>query len=835
MRLNLKRSARSLRSSLVIAFRYRRIELISLQFHLRLAHSRMFVCRFHLRTSRHLYIIPKTPEQPTPVVPTTRKSFLRSFGKDPVQFSSIAESFVSQMDPSELVGVIYVMSRSVTPALKPLHELVIKRSSELIDNFTLSEVVVLYKYLRLRKKNSHLAKSWLERNMNPEAVQKLSTFDLIYLIHMNADAVAHELSRRRDLNAYQLSTIVNEYKKIHVYPERLFDYIQRSVKKLPETALSSRDIALLANAFCEYHKTSETLKALSDSAVSKMDSFTVQGLGLLLHALVKADLVTENSHVFTAAADRLIHLLPGPGCESQSVALVMYCFGKSEVKNAKFVSHMGELVKRNLQLFDFRALASVCYGFSRLRYVEDRDLWRLLADEVVFRGTEKRNSRVTKRVTDTDVAMIAKAFSRLPKALSANADAKLSFVLYQLLKRKSEEGALQSSTVVAIMDAFTRLNQYRESVQGWVNKHLIPLLDKLTPTELVSVIASVSKLGIKNKVLSDKLIADADKIADPILRISAAVRLAKMQVYDSVFARNSIKVISANLGSLDFDSLLNALFAFSEMNHRDIVFNSRIIQAIRHQLRSLGSLSSKQLSTLIVATSRLRIVDETFYDDIMTKVFENASMFESERCICNTLFAMSSALGSGDWKNSSAWFTPVAIALIERLPDYITVEGVRQLQIFSLALKLMDISLDDGLSERRLSKLETINTFTCNIPSIEQSSAVHREISRLVTLLGLEHRNEATIGPYSLDIFVPKFNVVIEIDGPHHFFRDDTLRTSSSVLKHSILKNLGYAVIHIPFQEWLQCSSDAKKMAYCSELVDRIRSYLINPSREPVL
>ena len=122
-----------------------------------------------------------------------------------------------------------------------------------------------------------------------------------------------------------------------------------------------------------------------------------------------------------------------------------------------------------------------------------------------------------------------------------------------------------------------------------------------------------------------------------------------------------------------------------------------------------------------------------------------------------------------------------------------------------------------------LQKISKVNTYSVTNPSIEQSSCIHREVSSYLGKLGLEHRNEVAIGPFSVDIYHPETTTIIEIDGPHHFFRDSVVRTSSSILKHKLLVGMGYKVEHVPYQEWLQCTSDSKKLAYCSNVVDKIR------------
>lgn len=53
--------------------------------------------------------------------------------------------------------------------------------------------------------------------------------------------------------------------------------------------------------------------------------------------------------------------------------------------------------------------------------------------------------------------------------------------------------------------------------------------------------------------------------------------------------------------------------------------------------------------------------------------------------------------------------------------------------------------------------------------------------------------------------------LAIEVDGPSHFYVHSTRYTAYSKLKHRILSNLGYRVVHIPYFEWNKLSSVEEK------------------------
>ncbi|SOV80702.1 RAP protein, putative [Plasmodium reichenowi] len=65
-------------------------------------------------------------------------------------------------------------------------------------------------------------------------------------------------------------------------------------------------------------------------------------------------------------------------------------------------------------------------------------------------------------------------------------------------------------------------------------------------------------------------------------------------------------------------------------------------------------------------------------------------------------------------------------------------------------------------------------------------------------------------------------NIVIEVDGISHFYKESFSRTINSVIKDYILKKLGWNIIHIPYQEWNQCFTFKKKVLYVIEVLKNI-------------
>ncbi|KYN98066.1 putative RAP protein [Plasmodium gaboni] len=77
-------------------------------------------------------------------------------------------------------------------------------------------------------------------------------------------------------------------------------------------------------------------------------------------------------------------------------------------------------------------------------------------------------------------------------------------------------------------------------------------------------------------------------------------------------------------------------------------------------------------------------------------------------------------------------------------------------------------------------------------------------------------------GKYKVIEKVLNKNIVIEVDGISHFYKESFSRTINSVIKDYILKKLGWNIIHIPYQEWNQCFTFKKKVLYAIEILKNI-------------
>ncbi|KAL8274703.1 hypothetical protein Esti_001418 [Eimeria stiedai] len=99
------------------------------------------------------------------------------------------------------------------------------------------------------------------------------------------------------------------------------------------------------------------------------------------------------------------------------------------------------------------------------------------------------------------------------------------------------------------------------------------------------------------------------------------------------------------------------------------------------------------------------------------------------------------------------------------------------------------------------------------------SSALHADISRTLSLMGVPHVNAALAGPSKADIYLPRAQVVIEAVAGFQFYANTQTLTTMSKLRHELFAGMGFQVLLIHQRQWLQLDSDEAKMELLRHLL----------------
>lgn len=794
--------------------------------------------------SRHLVVIPKSPPEKAPYkAPITVGCLsrqLRMFLRDsascpPTAFKEAATNLVRACGPTEINRLVMVMDKHdiFCPELK---RYIIARVDQLGGKVPLSTLLTVYSKFKTPSISDLIIKK-----ISPDEVSVLPTSKLVSLLCVAPSehlVVAESSKRLKNMSMYEIATCLNSLKKsgssngaVERFIEKAASCILYNISKGVEA--SPRDVSLILNAIGHFGPNAcspQFTKAFIDYIVPRFNQYSPVQTALTLHAIAKLD--SFDFRLFDLFANTA-KCIDYKDHHSKSVGMILYAMGKCEYKNDAILSGLSELVKRDIKGYDIRSIALCCYGFSKLQYLP-KDLMQVVAEEIIYRSTVKRKSK-TFKYTISDIGMISKAFANSASRYGAN-HTEIAYTLMELLKQvdASHDRPNDATAVVSVIEAFTNLDKSKVTgLDFWISKHLHPIIPQLSSVQLFSIIAALVKMNVHNKPLYTCMVSAIDpNIVDYKLVPKLLVKLGKIPsssaIVNSDLVRNLTKVVSVNLVQYtNISDLAATIYGLSELNYRDEKLNVRLIAGLKTKFLDQNDWVDDEnlLPMLAVAISRLRITDPEVHEMLYGQIFKQISSINSERGMTNILFSIATAVGSGDMEYGNWMIHPIVTELLNRLAGHTSnypSEGIRQIQIVGLWLRKMRSHVLPSRTVEWLNRVASINTYS--VSSIEQSSVAHREISKYLLQLGLDHTNEVVLGPFSLDMFVADHGVAIEVDGPHHFFRDSITRTSSSVLKHKLLEVMGYKVVHVPFQEWIQCTTDTRKLAYCNSIATLVRT-----------
>jgi len=81
--------------------------------------------------------------------------------------------------------------------------------------------------------------------------------------------------------------------------------------------------------------------------------------------------------------------------------------------------------------------------------------------------------------------------------------------------------------------------------------------------------------------------------------------------------------------------------------------------------------------------------------------------------------------------------------------------------------------------------------------SKKTSSAMHVLIEDYLQKAGVEYYNESILGVLIVDILIPKYKIVVEIEGPAHWVFPSNEQTLNNISRNAVIKACGYNLVMI--------------------------------------
>ena len=118
------------------------------------------------------------------------------------------------------------------------------------------------------------------------------------------------------------------------------------------------------------------------------------------------------------------------------------------------------------------------------------------------------------------------------------------------------------------------------------------------------------------------------------------------------------------------------------------------------------------------------------------------------------------------------------------------------------------------------------------------TSKLQKQVAKTLKNMGVHVSEEDILedSGFVVDIRLANHKVVIEVDGPSHFLQADEgakgagrgissrsesgpRMNGSTLLKHRLLTQLGWTVVHVPYFEWDQCTTQHRRVDYMRSLL----------------
>ena len=206
----------------------------------------------------------------------------------------------------------------------------------------------------------------------------------------------------------------------------------------------------------------------------------------------------------------------------------------------------------------------------------------------------------------------------------------------------------------------------------------------------------------------------------------------------------------------------------------------------------------------INSMAKLRKSENHIFDDFLHLVpsrIHELSNFE----LGNIAHASATSLVVNDNLSDCEFKIQLVVTILRRLcrdKRQLSAATVNQIALTGLALEYLPERpvMSDEIKVFLRTCLEASCSDSTNMITVSKAQSV---IRKAFDQLGLGEMvlEEFAVGPFRIDFCVAKLKLLIEINGPYHYYYKSTLRTARTEFKHRMLTKMGFLVIDIDFLE----------------------------------
>lgn len=580
------------------------------------------------------------------------------------------------------------------------------------------------------------------------------------------------------------------------------------------------------------------------------------------------------------------------GTPTLSLILLCHTYSRAGVISKVLFLLIARLMISRISALNCQQLGVLALSFSKAG-MKIRILHYRIADEIIYRGTVALKFKRYEFDLQS-IEHLMQAFSRINFK-----DYRLYTVLTTLLKKRLRTvgtDELNGETIASMLTSMVRRNV--NSFVPLITEAITKLKDSTAYSThaLCRVLTAFSRLKVRHGSILELFSKEAknrvNEFQIPVLA-NTLKALANLNCYNQPLIQESLKRYSLHLVHLSAQDIANVLCALNDYRYRNVSFLQKLIMCIKHRMPEF---STHQLHIILTRLAMLRTSDPHLYKELIRRIIARSDQF-NEIQLADISVSYIYVLVHFDYlqrETKRQRETPQHDTLLLQHPQQGTTNvegGIENAEVVSATplrqqklrvfmhcpmTNVVPYGFDDSVLDAMLwqlgSKLDVatifkVQTVHCYLEHVRPdiyctlsakakdtlrkcsavnfslaeymltSSSAHKELSHLLNLMGVRHRNEVQFGPYLIDIVPATASnqlVAIEYDGPTHFYAETTMRTAKSILKHEILESAGWRVIHVPYQEWAQLVSSKQKLVYLAQLRNQYEGGLVT-CRGPII
>ncbi|KJP88036.1 hypothetical protein AK88_02311 [Plasmodium fragile] len=667
-----------------------------------------------------------------------------------------------------------------------------------------------------------------------------------------------------------VSVLLNSLVKLQYYDNATFNclipFITSHASKFSPQSLSN-----LVHAYSQMQiKNTLMLEKLSEECIIKMKKFKNIEMSNLANSLVRLNI--KNKILFTYMIDEFLYRATigvkykGYKFDVVSLQQLAYSFSKVGLSDDKVYVVLHRLLLRSIRQLG----KSGKPGRAAQRAEQRNDPHEKRAEQNERR--DEREHGIIPRGPQFDFLCLS-TFVNSYAAAKIKPKHLFHFISYIIREKKKKKELISNQSLCCLVYGLAKLDLPDRKLHQLMLKEGSERVDTLKPFQAILLLYSFSKLRIYSRIFVKRAVQLCSRnihqltLADLSL---ACYSLSNMLYRDVIFLYKVAKIILVNQFKLEKTNVCQLFNSFTKL----CFFYKPIYQLVfQRMVVCMHDLGEKELANLALSFAY-------YFHTVKLSLCEGEQRLEKQQENGSHLLQSHPELF---FKNELNIFFNLIFLLNEKHRQHISIISVQQLQIVDLYLRAFFPRYCDCPAFLKTFFVKVRSVKLRIDDYVIMSSRTHRNVSRFLSLVGVAHRSEVQFGPYQLDIVVDflqdkkkmrgvppnvtippnvdapcnadvvyktkmlegqnivaesshsekpntynvmekkiKKNILVEVDGVSHFYKDSHSRTINSIIKNFILKKCGWHIIHVPYQEWNQCVDFRKKLLYAVHVLRHI-------------